>query len=80
MKHILGITAAPILARTCIWPRAMAQYGVGHLDVVSGIEERLALFPGLALAGNGLNGVGIPDCIRSGERAAEAIARRWVVS
>lgn len=80
LREILGITASPIMARTCIWPRAMAQYGVGHLDVVSGIEERLALLPGLALAGNGLHGVGIPDCVRSGERAAEAIARRWVIS
>ena len=28
---------------------------------------------GLQLAGNGFEGVGIPDCVRAGERAAEEL-------
>jgi oxygen-dependent protoporphyrinogen oxidase len=31
--------------------------------------------PGLALAGAAYRGVGIPDCIDSGERAAESVIR-----
>ncbi len=76
LRDILGITAAPLLARTAVWPRSMAQYEVGHLERVSAIEGRLARLPGLFLAGNGLRGVGIPDCVRSGEAAAEGIAAR----
>ncbi len=37
------------------------------------IEAALAHHPGLVLAGNAYRGVGIPDCIHSGELAAEAV-------
>ena len=74
LRDILGVRAAPLFARTFVWPRAMAQYEVGHLDRVAAIEERLGRIPGLALAGNGLRGIGIPDCVRSGDLAAERLA------
>jgi oxygen-dependent protoporphyrinogen oxidase len=51
----------------------MAQYEVGHLERASEIESRLEAHVGLALAGNALRGVGVPDCIRSGEAAADRI-------
>jgi oxygen-dependent protoporphyrinogen oxidase len=37
------------------------------------IRERVEACPGLALAGNSYEGVGIPDCIFSGQQAAEKI-------
>ncbi|HLY37404.1 MAG TPA: protoporphyrinogen oxidase, partial [Candidatus Binatia bacterium] len=45
-----------------------------HLDRIAAIESRLAQVPGLALAGAAYRGVGIPDCVRSGEVAADAVA------
>jgi oxygen-dependent protoporphyrinogen oxidase len=36
------------------------------------IDGRLAAHPGLFVAGNAYRGIGIPDCIASGEAAAEA--------
>jgi oxygen-dependent protoporphyrinogen oxidase len=51
----------------------MPQYEIGHLTRVGEIVERVAALPGLALAGNAYNGVGIPDCIRSGETAADSL-------
>jgi oxygen-dependent protoporphyrinogen oxidase len=72
----LGIEAAPVLARTWVFTRAMAQYEVGHLGRLAAIESRLERLPGLALAGNGLRGVGLPDCVLSGETAAERLAGR----
>jgi len=78
---ILGITAAPLLARTYVHRSAMAQFEVGHLERVREVEERLTPHAGLALAGNGLRGVGLPDRVRSGEAAAEEVlARAGVVS
>jgi oxygen-dependent protoporphyrinogen oxidase len=74
LREILGIEARPILVKTFLWPNAMAQYRVGHLDTVAAIESRLERHPGLALAGNGLRGVGVPDCVRSGEAAADRLA------
>ena len=47
----IGIEAEPLLARTYVWTKAMAQYEVGHLDTVSAIEARLEALPGLGLAG-----------------------------
>lgn len=73
LRDLLGITTAPLFARSYVYARAMAQYEVGHLVRVAAVEERLARHPGLALAGNGLKGVGLPDCARSGEAAAERV-------
>jgi oxygen-dependent protoporphyrinogen oxidase len=53
----------------------MPQYVLGHLDRVERIEAVLEAHPGLAVAGAAYRGVGIPDCIRSGEEAAEAVVR-----
>jgi oxygen-dependent protoporphyrinogen oxidase len=51
----------------------MPQYEVGHLDRVQAIETELQQIPNLWLAGNAYRGAGIPDCIRSGEAAAEKL-------
>jgi oxygen-dependent protoporphyrinogen oxidase len=72
LAALLGIRVPPLLTRIARWPNAMPQYQVGHLDRVARIAARLAGQRGLYLAGNAYGGVGIPDCIRSGEEAAEA--------
>jgi oxygen-dependent protoporphyrinogen oxidase len=51
----------------------MPQYHVGHLQRVAAIERLAAQHPRLALAGNAFRGVGLPDCIHSGEEAAERV-------
>jgi len=71
----LGVNAEPIFARIHRWPRGMPQYVLGHLDRVERIETALLSLPGLAVAGAAYRGVGIPDCIASGEAAAESVAR-----
>jgi protoporphyrinogen/coproporphyrinogen III oxidase len=74
LRELLGITGEPVLTRIHRHPQAMPQYRVGHLDRMARIDARVAEHPGLALAGNAYRGVGIPDCIHSGELAAEAVA------
>ena len=73
LRDLVGITAEPLLTRIHRHPQAMPQYRVGHLDRIARIDAALARHPGLALAGNAYRGVGIPDCIHSGELAAEAV-------
>jgi oxygen-dependent protoporphyrinogen oxidase len=70
LRAVLGITAPPMLYRVFRWPRAMPQYTLGHLDRLAVIDRRLAALPGLFVAGNSYRGIGIPDCIASGEAAA----------
>jgi protoporphyrinogen/coproporphyrinogen III oxidase len=55
------------------WRRAMAQYAVGHQDRIARIAAHVAALPGLHLAGNAYDGIGIPDCIRLGRKAAKEI-------
>jgi oxygen-dependent protoporphyrinogen oxidase len=70
-NEILGITAEPEYVQVSRWKRAMAQYAVGHQERVKRIQERVAMLPGLKLAGNAYDGIGIPDCIRLGRKAAQ---------
>ena len=71
----LGIIAEPILSRVFMWNKAMPQYNLGHPEKLKQIDSALEKYSGLALAGSGYRGIGIPDCIRSGEIAVEKIAR-----
>jgi oxygen-dependent protoporphyrinogen oxidase len=71
LDHLLGITAPPLLTMVHRWPDSMAQYDVGHLDRVAAMRKRISDHKGLQLGGNGFEGVGVPDCVRAGERAAE---------
>ena len=73
LRDLLGITAAPTLVRLDRWPRSMAQYHLGHRARVARIRAGEAAQPGLALIGNGYEGVGIPDVIAQ----ADAVAARW---
>ncbi len=73
---LLGVTATPGMTEVQRWPAAMPQYAVGHLDRVAKIEEIVAGIPNLFLAGAAYRGVGVPDCVHSGELAAEAAFER----
>jgi oxygen-dependent protoporphyrinogen oxidase len=72
MRTILGIAAEPLFIRLYRWPRAVAQYTVGHLERVADMRARLAAHTGLFLAGNAFDGIGISDCIRSGRASARS--------
>lgn len=73
LRELLGIREDPRFIEIAKWERSMPQYEVGHLDRVNEIEALVHQVPGLALAGNAYRGAGIPDCVRSGEVAAEAL-------
>jgi oxygen-dependent protoporphyrinogen oxidase len=70
LKRTLGINAPPSLHRVFRWHKAMPQYTLGHSERLAVIEKRLAAHAGLFVAGNAYRGIGIPDCIASGEAAA----------
>ena len=73
LKDILGVQGEPLFQRVARYERAMPQYHVGHLDLVADIERRERSHAAFALAGNAYRGVGLPDCIHSGEQAAERV-------
>jgi protoporphyrinogen/coproporphyrinogen III oxidase len=73
LQQILGVRSEPLFTRVYRWKAAMPQYGIGHLERLERIERLRQQLPGLALAGNGYRGIGVPDCIRSGREAAAQV-------
>lgn len=80
LTQILGLKVEPLFARVFKWKSAMAQYGVGHLERLQRIEAFRQKLPGLALAGNGYRGIGVPDCVRSGNQAVEEVLSKLGVN
>jgi len=81
-RDILGLNpkTMPLFSRLYRWPLGMPQYTIGHLERVELIERQSAQIPGLALAGGSYRGVGLPNCIESGERAVSKILNEWGIN
>lgn len=71
LRSLLGIRAEPMAFSVSRWHRSMAQYEVGHAERLRKLEAALRRHPLLFLAGNGYQGIGIPDCIRTGKLASQ---------
>ena len=73
LAPVLGITGEPVFGFLKRYPNSLPQYYVGHLDLVRKIAGGVKKLRGLEIAGSAMGGVGIPDCINSGESAAEKV-------
>ena len=71
VSGVFGVTVDPVEVHVARWLDAMPQYGSGHGALVA--EIRSSLPHTLALAGNYLDGIGVPACIASGAAAAERL-------
>lgn len=78
LGDLLGTKGDPLFTEVARHSRAMPQYHVGHLERIAAISNLIEKWPGLRLAGNAYHGVGIPDCIHSGEQAAESVWKSLV--
>jgi oxygen-dependent protoporphyrinogen oxidase len=72
-EKVLPLETQPEHTQVSRWRKAMAQYAVGHQERKQRIFDRVATLPGLRLAGNAYDGIGIPDCIRLGRQAAKEL-------
>ena len=79
LASLLGVIAQPLFSRVWRYPNSMPQYHVGHQERIRKIEAAIGTLPGLALAGSAYHGVGISDCARTGEEAAEKIVHHVLV-
>jgi oxygen-dependent protoporphyrinogen oxidase len=75
LQEVIGFHGQPRWSKVIRWNAAMPQYDVGHPQRVESLEASLAReAPSIRLAGASYKGVGIPQCVRSGRKAAEALA------
>lgn len=70
LARILGPLPEPQMTVVRRLPRSLPQYGVGHLEQMAELAERVHQLGGLWLLGNGYRGVGLPDLIRDARVAA----------
>lgn len=73
LRALLGIHATPSEAIAFRWPSSYPSAQVGHLDLVAQIEAELP--QSIQVAGSSYRGLGVPDCIRQGRDAAQAVAQ-----
>ncbi len=72
IEKVLHPIQKPIYSRADRWPKAMAQYELGHLDLLAEAEKglsRLAIY----LVGSSYRGNSVSDCVRQGRDAARSI-------
>lgn len=79
LRRSMAIDAAPRVAHVIRVAAALPQYAVHHLARLERIEAAVRRLPGLAVTGSAFRGVGLPDCVRQGQEAAEA-ALAWATS
>ncbi len=73
LARILGPLPEPRVTVVRRWPFSLPQYGVGHLERMAELEERVRRMEGLRLLGNGYRGVGLPDLIRDSREAVRTL-------
>ncbi len=78
-RDIVGLSpdAKPLFSRVFRWHLGMPQYTLGHVERIARIDERCGQIPGLAISGGSYGGVGVPNCIESGERAISKVLHEW---
>lgn len=74
VSAVLGAAAPPQLQHVVRWNASMPKYVVGHRQLAARVETGLPAR--VLMAGSALNGVGVPDCIADGRRAARDTVRR----
>lgn len=73
MQTLLEVKGEPIFTDVAKFPSAMPQYYLGRLAWRENLQEALEKTPTIALAGNSLEGVGLPTCVKSGYDAVESV-------
>ncbi|QES57239.1 protoporphyrinogen oxidase [Streptomyces venezuelae] len=73
LGEAVGLTARPVASTVTRWDGGLPQYPVGHLGRVARIRTAVAALPGLAVCGAVYDGVGIPACVASAGKAADAV-------
>lgn len=76
VHETMGLDTEPMFTKVVRWDDSMPQYLVGHVDRLKETEQALAeSHPGVLFTGAGYYGLGVPDCIAHGQKAADGIVK-----
>ncbi len=74
LASAIGLSVRPVDAHVQRWGGALPQYAVGHLDRTAAVRRELESVHGLEVCGSAYDGLGIPACIASADRAVAGLA------
>lgn len=74
LAAVMGIAADPRHVSVFRWPRAIAQYTVGHDERRAAIRHQVQRHPGLHVCGTSYDGVSFNHAVRSGRIMAHELA------
>ncbi|HET8770505.1 MAG TPA: FAD-dependent oxidoreductase [Gemmatimonadaceae bacterium] len=81
LRRVLGIEAPPLFTRQHAWQDALPALDDDRAAARrAAVRAALTFHPGIAMAGGAVDGIGIPDSIRSGQAAAERVWHGLTIS
>lgn len=80
LRAATGLAARPVDSEVTRWIGGLPQYPVGHHTRVGRIRDEVAKLPALRVCGAVYDGVGIPACIASAQRAADEIMKEIIAT
>jgi oxygen-dependent protoporphyrinogen oxidase len=75
ISPLLSASGNPAFSNVTVWPRAIPQYNLGHLDRMAAVTNRLKNCPGIWLAGNYLRGPAVGSCVEQATAVSEEVRR-----
>jgi oxygen-dependent protoporphyrinogen oxidase len=73
LRRILGISEPPIASNVHVWRQAIPQYDLGHYRRTQILQQKMAALPGVALAGNYLDGPAVGAVVERATRVADYV-------
>ena len=73
LSRILNITEPPLIANVHTWANAIPQYDLAHHQRAEQLAQKIAAFPGLALAGNYLDGPAVGTVVDRARKLADYV-------
>ncbi|MFJ5656508.1 protoporphyrinogen oxidase [Streptomyces microflavus] len=80
LRAATGLAARPVDSEVTRWIGGLPQYPVGHHTRIARIRDEVAKLPALRVCGAVYDGVGIPACIASAQRAADEIMKEIIAT
>jgi protoporphyrinogen/coproporphyrinogen III oxidase len=73
LRRVLGIGEPPIASNAQIWRQAIPQYDLGHYRRTQMLQQKMAALPGVALAGNYLDGPAVGAVVERAIKVADYV-------
>lgn len=73
LRRVLGISETPVITNVQVWRQAIPQYDLRHFLRVIAFSQKIAGIPGLAFAGNFLDGPSVGSVVDRARKVADYV-------